>query len=146
MIARNTFRGIVVASSAAATIVFAVPGLAGATINPPSSAKLELAGETVAATLSQISTDLSGGTVQCTLLIDGDQRQNALSERKPAPADFTLTRPLAAGEHLALTYCADFPADSDTPSSYPTLACAKITVPAGTVEALPNDQCFLTNS
>ncbi|WP_146251133.1 hypothetical protein [Nocardia tenerifensis] len=133
------------ASSAAAAIV-AAPGLAGATIVPPSSATLQVVGDTVTATLSGISTDLPGGTVQCTLFVDGDPRQNTLSAREPAPANFTLARPLAAGEHLALTYCADFPADSDTPSSYPTLACAKVTMPVGTVEALPNDQCFLTNS
>lgn len=145
MIARNTFRGIVVASSAAAA-GFALPGLAGATISPPSSATLQVAGETLTATPSRISTDLVGGTVQCTLLVDGDPTQNTLSPRQPAPADFTLTRRLAEGQHLALTYCADFPADSDTPSSYPTLACAKVTVPVGLVEQLPNDACFLTNS
>ncbi|MEU7138484.1 hypothetical protein ABZ942_03420 [Nocardia sp. NPDC046473] len=133
-------------ASSAAAACLTVPGLAGATISPPSTASLQVAGETLTATPSRISTDLIGGTVQCTLLVDGDPRQNTLSPRQPAPADFTLTRQLAAGEHLALTYCADFPLGSDTPSSYPTLACAKVTVPAATVESLPNDQCFLTNS
>ncbi|WP_280328862.1 hypothetical protein [Nocardia wallacei] len=143
MIARSTLRGFVVASSSAAVV--AVPGLAGATIVPPSSASLTVSGATVTATLSRISTDLPGGTVQCTLLIDGDQQQNSLSAREPAPADFTLDREVTEGDHLALTYCADFPADSDTPSSYPTLACAKISVPAGTTESLPADRCYLPN-
>ncbi|MFJ1456003.1 hypothetical protein [Nocardia sp. N2S4-5] len=143
MIARRTIRGFVVASSSAA--VLAVAGLAGATIVAPSSASLTVSGTTVTATLSRISTDLPGGTVQCTLLVDGDQQQNSLSTREAAPADFTLDREVTEGDHLALTYCADFPAGSDTPSSYPTLACAKISVPAGTAEALPADRCYLPN-
>ncbi|WP_062989200.1 hypothetical protein [Nocardia anaemiae] len=144
MVARRTVRGFVVASSAAAAII-AVPALAEATIIPPSSATLTIAGDTVTATLRQISTDLADGTVQCTLMIDGDPQQNSLSAREAAPADFTLNRAVTTGDHLAITYCADFPAGSDTPSSYPTLACAKVTLPAGTVESLPNDRCFLTN-
>ncbi|WP_433709202.1 hypothetical protein ACQP2U_21985 [Nocardia sp. CA-084685] len=144
MIARRTIRGFTVASSAAAAVI-AVPALAEATITPPSSAAITTAGDTVTATLRQISTDLAGATVQCTLMIDGDQQQNSLSTREPAPADFTLNRTVTVGDHLTITYCADFPADSDTPSSYPTLACAKVTMPAGTVESLPNDRCFLPN-
>ncbi|MFE9327763.1 hypothetical protein ACIHDR_40255 [Nocardia sp. NPDC052278] len=144
MTTRSTIRGIVIASSATAAAI-AAPALAEAAIIPPSSATLTIAGDTVTATLRQISTDLPGGTVQCTLMIDGDPQQNSLSTREPAPADFTLNRTVTAGDHLAISYCADFPAGSDTPSSYPTLACAKVTVPAGTVQFLPNDRCFLPN-
>jgi hypothetical protein len=144
MIARRTIRGFVVASSAAVAVI-AIPGLAGATIVAPSSATLTVSGDTVTAALRQISTDLTGGTVPCTLMIDGDPQQNSLSTREAAPADFTLDRTVAAGDHLAITYCADFPADSDTAASYPTLACAKVSLPAGTVESLPTDRCFLTN-
>ncbi|WP_069167725.1 hypothetical protein [Nocardia altamirensis] len=138
MIARSTFRGFVAASSTAAAIV-AASGPAGATIVPPSSATIQVSGETITATLTQISTDLAGGTVQCTLLVDA---ANALSGRDPAPANFTLNIKVPEGDHFAITYCADFPADSDTPSSYPTLACAKVNVPAGTVESLPPDKCY----
>ncbi|MGW5381030.1 hypothetical protein [Nocardia sp. NPDC003963] len=120
-----------------------VSGSAGAAVIPPSAATLTVSGPTVTASLSRISTDLAGGTVQCTLLIDGDPQQNSLSARELAPADFTLRRDVSTGDHLAVTYCADFPAGSDTPSSYPTLACAKVNVPAATVEALPNDRCYL---
>ncbi|MGW1740081.1 hypothetical protein ACWCPQ_14860 [Nocardia sp. NPDC001965] len=142
MIAGSAFRSLaVVASTAAAAI--AVSGLAGAAVIPPSTATLTVSGATVTASLSRISTDLVGGTVQCALLIDGDPQQNALSARESAPADFALYREVAAGDHLAVSYCADYPAGSDTPSSYPTLACAKVSVPAATVEALPNDRCYL---
>lgn len=145
MIARNTIRGFAVASSAAAAII-AAPGLAGAAVTiPPSSATLQVAGSTVTATLTTISSDLPAAQVQCTLLIDGDPQQNELSDRAAAPADFTLSREVAAGDHLAVAYCADYEGDSQTPGTYPTLACAKVSVPAGTVEALPADRCFLPN-
>ncbi|MBF6176569.1 hypothetical protein [Nocardia blacklockiae] len=104
---------------------------------------MTVSGESVTATLSRISTDLPGGTVQCTLMVDGDPQQNSLSTREAAPADFTLERTVTVGDHLAVTYCADFPADSDTAASYPTLACAKVSLPAGTVESLPTDRCYL---
>ncbi|QIS05127.1 hypothetical protein F5X71_24915 [Nocardia brasiliensis] len=143
MIARNTIRGFVVASSAAAAIT-AAPGFAGAAITiPPSSATLLVEGSAVTAALTTISSDLPDAQVQCTLLIDGDPQQNTLSERAAAPADFTLRREVGAGDHLAVTYCADFAGDSQTPGTYPTLACAKVSMPAATIESLPVDRCFL---
>ncbi|WP_345497291.1 hypothetical protein [Nocardia callitridis] len=140
MIARKGIRGLIVASSTAA--VLAAPGLATAAIIPPSTSTITLAGTTVTATASEISTDQPGGTVQCTLIIDGNE-QSPTSERVVAPANFTLTGEVTDGDHLVINYCADYPEGSDTPASYPTVACAMVSLPAATVEERPNDRCFV---